>query len=242
MDVETDFILDVSIGDGETIDDIEMLGEDAENELLKDEEPAVDIKCDSHTPCHEKDMQQIKKERDISEKVTLKKNKRPEMYDIPIEKSASTKYNHRKAVEIVKTKDMFSNKLIDYKRLNRHLDVTKKTDPRIAGREIAYRLQEPKIELMRQVVRVLGVELCMEIFEETKNIVNSGGLKTDAGDRRRSPGGTFLYVLKNRGYATNRQVKEIFKVEDEKKKLSRKKEARKKRVKSKHALKEKKIA
>lgn len=102
---------------------------------------------------------------------------------------------------------------IDRKRLNRYLEVSKTSDPMIVGREIAYRLHENKMQLIGHVVRVLGVNTALDIFEETKELVQKGGLKTDEGDRKRTPGGTFLYIMKNRAYATDQQIKEIFKYE-----------------------------
>ena len=51
-----------------------------------------------------------------------------------------------------------------------------------------------------------------------------GGLKTDNGERKRTPGGTFLYLMKNRGYVTKEQLKEIYKDEAERaKKFKREK-------------------
>ena len=85
----------------------------------------------------------------------------------------------------------------------------------IVGREIAYRLHEPKVALFGNVVQVIGLRNTSDVFAETKRIVNKGGLKTDKGDRMRSPGGTFLYLMRSREYATKEGGKEIFKDENE---------------------------
>jgi len=127
-----------------------------------------------------------------------------------------------KRTHVVQQVDMFKQNMIDFRRLDKYLDVSKHTDSIVVAREITYRLQEPKINLFRSMVRVLGVKLCLEIFEETKKIVHKGGLKTDDGKRKRSPGGTFIYLMKSRGYASDSQIKEIFSSETEKKKEMKK--------------------
>lgn len=123
---------------------------------------------------------------------------------------------------------------IDRSRLNRHLEVTKSMDPMVVGREIAYRLHETKLQLIGHVVRVLGVNTALEIFEETKDIFRHGGLKTDVGDRKRTPGGIYLYVLKNRAYASEPQIKEIFKHEKTREMKRKKRKKREAKVVSKY--------
>lgn len=120
-------------------------------------------------------------------------------------------------------RDRDEGKIVDYKKLNETLLISKDCDSTLLASEIAQRLQEPKTALFGHVARVLGQQMVLEIFSETKEIVNNGGLKTDIGDRVRTPGGTFLYVMKSRGYATPLQCKEIFKEETEEKKLQKKK-------------------
>jgi len=113
---------------------------------------------------------------------------------------------------------------IDFKRLNRSLHISSTCDDMVVGREVAYRLQEEKTRLFGHVVRVLGQRTTSDIFAETKELVNQGGIKTDLGDRKRTPGGTFLYLMKSRGYATAEQVKEIFKEEHASKKKAKKRQ------------------
>merc|ERR1712126_55597 len=116
------------------------------------------------------------------------------------------------------------NSEIDFRRLNKSLHVNSSTDDMIVGREVAYRLHEEKTRLFGHVVRVLGKRTTSDIFAETKEIVNKGGLKTDKGDRMRTPGGTFLYLMKSRGYATPEQVKEIFAEDNAGKKKAKKRQ------------------
>jgi len=112
----------------------------------------------------------------------------------------------------------------DLKKLNKSLHITENCDNMVVGREVAYRLDEEKKLLFGHVVRVLGKKTTSDIFAETKEVVNRGGLKTDRGDRMRTPGGTFLYLMKSRGYATPEQVKEIFKEENERIKKAKKRQ------------------
>ena len=117
----------------------------------------------------------------------------------------------------------------DSRRLSKGLHVTSSMDPFIVGREIAYRLSEKKMRLFGHIVRVLGTNTAMEIFEETKKLVKAGGLLTEGQERKRSPGGTFIYLLKARGYADKSQIKEIFKEDNANVKCKNKKRNRDKR-------------
>eukprot|EP00112_Aurelia_sp_Birch-Aquarium-sp1_P020117 Seg511.2 transcript_id=Seg511.2/GoldUCD/mRNA.D3Y31 product="Phosphorylated adapter RNA export protein" protein_id=Seg511.2/GoldUCD/D3Y31 len=103
----------------------------------------------------------------------------------------------------------------DNKKLFKILHASPDLDPRILGREIAYRLGEPKVGLIANVVKVLGFKVAMEILEDTKKIERKGGMHTADGSRRRMPGGVYIYCLKENGYATKEQVAEIFKDEKE---------------------------
>ena len=73
----------------------------------------------------------------------------------------------------------------------------------ILGEELAAKLSEPKCELMIGVVDLFGVEVCLEIFNKTKEIESKGGMMIKNGERRRTPGGVFLQLL--RDYGTDEQ-------------------------------------
>jgi hypothetical protein len=61
---------------------------------------------------------------------------------------------------------------------------------------IAGTLQEPNVDLVRRVVRVLGESRAQALLEETLNIEAAGGLLTLDQSRRRTPGGVFFHVVK----------------------------------------------
>jgi len=63
---------------------------------------------------------------------------------------------------------------------------------------LADTLQEPNVPLLRQVLRILGPERCAQLLTEALTIEAAGGMLTRAGDRRRSPGGVFLQLVKDR--------------------------------------------
>ncbi|XP_029902163.1 phosphorylated adapter RNA export protein [Myripristis murdjan] len=94
--------------------------------------------------------------------------------------------------------------------------------------EIAYRLQEPKKELIERVVRVIGKKKAIELLGETATLEESGGVYTLDGSRRRTPGGVFLNLLKNTPSITKAQTREIF-LDENQKEYKSKKAAQKRR-------------
>lgn len=93
--------------------------------------------------------------------------------------------------------------------------------------EIAYRLQEPKKDLIERVVKVLGTKKAIELLGETATLEECGGVYTLDGSRRRTPGGVYLNLLKNTPSITKAQVRKIFL--DEQTKESKNKKAAQKR-------------
>ena len=67
-------------------------------------------------------------------------------------------------------------------------------------------LQEPKKSLLARVLTMLGQERCAAILADTLTIESHGGMLTRAGDRRRSPGGVFLHLVKDRSTGKERHV------------------------------------
>lgn len=61
---------------------------------------------------------------------------------------------------------------------------------------LAETLQEPKKSLLAQVLRTLGQERCQALLADTLTIESTGGLLVKAGDRRRTPGGTFFHLVR----------------------------------------------
>ncbi|XP_029475279.1 phosphorylated adapter RNA export protein [Rhinatrema bivittatum] len=94
--------------------------------------------------------------------------------------------------------------------------------------EIAYRLREPKKDLISQVVKIIGKRKAIELLMETAEVEQSGGLFIMNGSRRRTPGGVYLNLLKNTPSITEKQIKEIFYTEYQKE-YENKKAAKKRR-------------
>ena len=69
----------------------------------------------------------------------------------------------------------------------------------ILGDELASKLSEPKTQLMIGVVELFGQEVSIELFEKTKGIESNGGMMIKNGERRRTPGGVFLQLLRDYG-------------------------------------------
>lgn len=88
--------------------------------------------------------------------------------------------------------------------------------------EIAYRLQEPKKDLIERVVQVLGKKKAIELLGETATLEENGGVSTMDGSRRRTPGGVYLNLLKNTPSISKTQIKKVFFEEDQKECKSKK--------------------
>ncbi|XP_075456623.1 phosphorylated adapter RNA export protein isoform X2 [Ascaphus truei] len=76
--------------------------------------------------------------------------------------------------------------------------------------EIAHRLQEPKKDLMKRIVKTVGTKKAIELLMETAEVEQSGGLFIMNGSRRRTPGGVYLNLLKSTPSITTEQVKRFF--------------------------------
>ena len=73
----------------------------------------------------------------------------------------------------------------------------------ILGDELAAKLSEPKMELMVGVVDLVGHEVAVELFNKTKEVEAQGGMMIKNGERRRTPGGVFLQLLRDYGQDEN---------------------------------------
>ncbi|KAH8415934.1 hypothetical protein KR222_004324, partial [Zaprionus bogoriensis] len=83
-------------------------------------------------------------------------------------------------------------------------------EPSDVAREMANKLYEEKDELLVRVVKVLGIEVPLELYRETQRIEADGGMMIKNGRRRRTPGGVFLFLLKHHDSITPAQQKSIF--------------------------------
>src|SRR5262249_2568632 len=72
--------------------------------------------------------------------------------------------------------------------------------------KVAAVLQEPNIPLLRQVLRTLGQDRWGAILTDTLTCEAQGGMLTKDGTRRRTPGGVFLQLVKDRSTGKERHV------------------------------------
>ncbi|KAH8277781.1 hypothetical protein KR018_006817 [Drosophila ironensis] len=104
-------------------------------------------------------------------------------------------------------------------------------DPSDVATEMASKLYEEKDELLGKqsklqsavhpslpmlflhivrVVEVLGMDLPLHLYKETQRIEADGGMMIRNGQRRRTPGGVFLFLLKHHNSISQEQQKSIF--------------------------------
>jgi hypothetical protein len=75
----------------------------------------------------------------------------------------------------------------------------------LTGEQLANILQEPKVALLRQVLRTLGQDRAAAILTDTLQCEAAGGMRTKDGSRRRTPGGVFFQLVKARVTAHERR-------------------------------------
>jgi hypothetical protein len=78
----------------------------------------------------------------------------------------------------------------------------------LTAEQLAEILQEPKVPLLRQVLRTLGEDRCAAILADTLACEANGGMLTPDGTRRRTPGGVFFQLVKDR--ATRQERHRLF--------------------------------
>ena len=66
------------------------------------------------------------------------------------------------------------------------------------AREIAQALDEPKVRLLARAVDALGERACRAYASEARALQENGGEMTAAGDRKRTTGGLFWSIVRNR--------------------------------------------
>ncbi|KAL6037146.1 hypothetical protein STEG23_022988 [Scotinomys teguina] len=103
-------------------------------------------------------------------------------------------------------KDRLGNRLeMNYKG---RYEITEDDSQEKVADEIAFRLQEPKKDLIARVVRIIGTKKAIELLMETAEVEQNGGLFIMNGSRRRTPGGVFLNLLKNTPSISEEQIKQ----------------------------------
>ncbi|KHJ75134.1 hypothetical protein OESDEN_25250 [Oesophagostomum dentatum] len=78
------------------------------------------------------------------------------------------------------------------------------------GDEIAKAMGERDPKTVKSIVQACGVEKAIALFEETRNVESHGGMMTDNGQRRRTPGGVFISLFKLDPDISEDVKKEIF--------------------------------
>ena len=73
---------------------------------------------------------------------------------------------------------------------------------------LAQVLREPKRDLLTKVLRTLGADRCSAILTDTLQHEAAGGMLTKDGTRRRTPGGVFFQLVKER--ATPQERRRLF--------------------------------
>jgi len=124
------------------------------------------------------------------------------------------------------------------KQQNRGQNWKKKKNPYTwqerAGFEIAKKLQERKIHLVIRVVKIVGEKIARSVLREVMLMESKGEALLTATGRKRTLGGAFFTLLKER--VSVEEYKEIYALEDEQKKKRKKDKVRQARVKLENEL------
>ena len=75
----------------------------------------------------------------------------------------------------------------------------------VTAGQIVRVLHESQRQMIAQAMRVLGQERGMTLLTEALLIEHHGGMWIEDGSRRRSPGGTFLHLCKERSSLEERR-------------------------------------
>ena len=75
---------------------------------------------------------------------------------------------------------------------------------RVTVADLAAVLHEPKSVLLARVLGTRGEHRCVAILAEALTCEAEGGMRTTDGSRRRSPGGVFLHLVRERATAEER--------------------------------------
>ncbi|CAK8694777.1 unnamed protein product [Clavelina lepadiformis] len=94
--------------------------------------------------------------------------------------------------------------------LNRKVDIGQDDSEDKVAEELTYRLWEKKKDLVRALVHAVGVEKSLLLYNKTEAVELCGGMMTLQGTRRRTPGGTFLHLLRNDSDINQDDVNKVF--------------------------------
>jgi len=86
--------------------------------------------------------------------------------------------------------------------------------PERVGLHIARALEEPKTQLIINVTKVIGNEKSIELFNKTREIEAHGGMMTLNQERRKTPGGVFITLLKDDPNLNQNLVAKVFEMDN----------------------------
>ena len=78
------------------------------------------------------------------------------------------------------------------------------------GKEIAERLQEEKVDMIIDLVTILGRRVVWDFFKKTQKTESEGGMMINNGARRRTAGGVFCHLLRSSEGEMAEKAKEYF--------------------------------
>lgn len=76
------------------------------------------------------------------------------------------------------------------------LTLKEDANPILLAGAMAEALSEPKVELIEKVLEEVGAAKAIQVFHETAKVQTKGGMRTLRGDRLRTPGGVFLFLVR----------------------------------------------
>ena len=183
--MEDDFAIgildDVEMQDDELKEELEQLNE--EENVTEDSKKTLEKKLEETTSNkllgkqRETDMSSNRKTEKLKENEDSRKEDKSTL--ISSKSAAFNKYRTKDSDECSHNVephkyDSYDISQVNWKRLFKPLNISNDMDKVIVAREIAYRLEETKIQLFRNILRVLGIHYSMEVFNETKKIIKSG--------------------------------------------------------------------
>jgi phosphorylated adapter RNA export protein len=121
------------------------------------------------------------------------------------EKRQIKKAKHRNKKHALQTPKILPNILISFNNSDEEY-----------GQMMAKGLEEEKSDLIVRVVSVIGKDESLKLYSATQNIEKKGGMMTINKQRRRTPGGIFLWLLKTSNKIEESKKKEIFEGDKEK--------------------------
>nr|CAB3264823.1 phosphorylated adapter RNA export protein-like [Phallusia mammillata] len=97
--------------------------------------------------------------------------------------------------------------------LNKRYEISVGDSEEKVAEEIAFRLWEKKKDLIRALVSTIGNKKSLFLFEKTAALELNGGLMTLQGHRRRTPGGTFLHLVRSDKDLDQSAINKVFEAE-----------------------------